>query len=434
MENRISCVTVRPIAKAEEARWIGLLKEHHYLGFNGVIGERINYVAEENGQWIALLSWAAAALNLEDRDKWIGWVYEQKMDRLIFVANNWRFLILPQSRRKNLASHILSLNLKRISSDWIAKYGHPILMVETFVDLNRNKGTCYKADNWLQVGLTKGFSKQRDSYNFHGEKKIIFVKQLAANAREILGTPWTNSVLLPNYQRSKSVINAAQVPVFGAKGLLKFCNTINDSRSNHGKRYQTGAMLTLCLLAIFSGMNSYNKICLWGKTLTTKQLADLKIWRAPSASAIRSFILSLDANDVDQKITDWFLGSDSLRGFALAIDGKTLRGSHDGEKKALQLLSLVTHSDGVIVAQEKIEDKTNEIPVAQKLLRGLDIKGSIITGDAMHTQTETATVIVREKEADYVFTVKGNQPTLKVEIEKALKQSAFSPSANNHYR
>lgn len=427
MENRKSRVNVRPITKAEEVRWVALLKEHHYLGFNGVIGERINYVAEEDGQWIALLSWAAAALKLESRDNWIGWCREQKMDRLKFVANNWRFLILPKFRRKNLASHVLSLNLKRLSNDWKTKYSHPILMVETFVDLNRNKGTCYKADNWVQVGLTKGFRKFFDTYDFHGEKKIIFMKPLALNARETLGLSWTNSVLIPSYQRSKCVIDALNVPVFGPKGLLAFCNTVKDARSKHGKRYQTGPLLSFCLLAIFSGMNSYSKICLWGQSLTTKQLADLRVWRAPSVSAIRSFILSLNANEVDKKITDWFLGSDSLRGLALAIDGKTLRGSRDGDKRALQLLSLVTHDDGVVVTQEKVDDKTNEIPVAQELLKGLDIKGSIITADAMHTQIETATVIVREKEADYVFTVKGNQPNLKTDIEKALQKSAFSP-------
>jgi len=430
----LSSVVVRPITKEEELRWVSLLKEHHYLGFNGVIGERVNYVAEANGEWVALLSWAAAALKLEDRDKWIGWCREQKMDRLKFVANNWRFLILPEFRRPNLASHILSLNLKRISRDWIKQYGHPILMVETFVDSNRNKGTCYKADNWVQVGYTKGFTKNYETYNFNGSKKIIFMKPLAADAREILGTPWTNSILISNNQRSKSMINAAKVPVFGPKGLLLFCNTITDTRSKHGKRYQTGPLLSFCLLAIFSGMNSYNKICTWGKSLTTKQLADLKVWRAPSVSAIRSFILSLKANEVDQKITEWFLGSDSLCGLALALDGKTLRGSHDGEKKALQLLSMVTHDEGVVIAQEQVADKTNEIPVAQKLLRDLDIRGSIITGDALHTQTETATIIVREKEADYVFTVKGNQPTIKAEIEKALKQSAFSPCGNINYR
>lgn len=222
------------------------------------------------------------------------------------------------------------------------------------------------------------------------------------------------------------MINSNNISVFGPKGLLSFCNKIADSRSKHGKRYQTGPFLTFCLLAIFSGMNSCRKINIWGKTLTAKQLGDLKVWRPPSESAIRSFILSLDANNIDKQITEWILTSDSLNGVVLAIDGKALRGSHDGEKKAIQLLSLVTH-EGVIVAQEKIADKTNEIPVAQKMLNDLDIKGAIITGDALHTQTETATVIVREKEADYVFTVKGNQPTLKSEIEKALNQSAFSP-------
>lgn len=146
-------VIVRPLLKSEEGRWVSLLTEHHYLGFNGVIGERINYVAEINGEWIALLSWASAALKIEARDQWLGWCREQKMDRLKFIANNWRFLILPEHRKPNLASHILSLNLKRLSNDWIAEYGHPILMAETFVDLNRNKGTCYKADK-LDSGRT----------------------------------------------------------------------------------------------------------------------------------------------------------------------------------------------------------------------------------------------------------------------------------------
>ncbi len=178
-------------------------------------------------------------------------------------------------------------------------------------------------------------------------------------------------------------------------------------------------------------MFSYRQIYLWGKTLTQKQLADLKVWRSPSVSAIRCFILSLDASKVDKQITDWLLQNDSLKDVALALDGKTLRGSHDGEKKAIQLLSLVTH-DGVVVAQQQIENKTNEIPVAQTMLKNIDIKGAIITADAMHTQSKTASIIVKERAVDYVFTVKENQPTLKLEIEKALNQSAFPPSVASY--
>ena len=421
-----SKIVVRPIKKEEESCWVSLLKAHHYLGFNGVIGERINYVAEENGEWVALISWAGAALKLEDRDKWIGWCYEQKIARLKFIANNWRFLILPEYRRPNLASHILSLSLKRLSNDWIEKYKHPIIMVETFVDAARNKGTCYIADNWIRIGLSKGFCQCYETYNFHGEKKIIFMKSLEKNGRSILGHPWTNSILISPYQRSRSVINPKKIPLFGPKGLIAFCNTVKDSRSKHGKRYQNGPFLAFCLLAVFSGMNSYKKICQWGKTLTPQHLEKLKLRNAPSESGIRDFILSLDVNDVDQKVTDWLLASDSLNGIALAFDGKTLRGSRDGKNKAIQLLSLVTH-EGTVIAQRKVDNKTNEIPVAQELLMEMDIRGAILTGDALHTQEKTATIIAREKEADYVFTVKDNQPTLTVEIKNALAQSAFSP-------
>jgi hypothetical protein len=171
---------------------------------------------------VVLLSWAAAALRMEARDQWPDWCREQKMDRLKFIANNWRFLILPEHRKPNLASRILSLNLKRLSNDWLAQYRHPILMVETFVDLNRNKGTCYKADNWVQVGLTKGFSKNHEGYHFHGKIKIIFMKALKPRAREILGTPWINSFLISPDQRNRSMINSNNILVFGPKGLLSF--------------------------------------------------------------------------------------------------------------------------------------------------------------------------------------------------------------------
>ena len=430
MEKRLfRTTTIRPILKEEEIRWISLLKEHHYLGFNGVLGERINYVAESNGEWVALLCWSSAALNIEARDKWLNWSYEEKLIRLKFVANNTRFLVLPHFRIPNLASHVLSLNLKRLSNDWMIKYKHPILLVETFVDSNRNKGTCYKADNWIQVGMTKGFSRGHASIHFHGEKKIILLKQLNANARDVLGNSYTNSILISPYKRSKIVITKNKMPLFQPKNLLKFCSTISDSRSNHGKRYQTAPLLAFCILAMFSGMNSYKKIHQWGKSLNEDQLADLKIWKNPSESAIRHFILSLDAASIDQKITNWYMGVESLNGVALAFDGKVLRGSHNGGKRPLQLLSLVTHADAIVVAQRKVEDKTNEIPVAQKMLSELDLKGAILTGDAMHTQTETAAIIVRDKEADYVFTVKNNQSKIKTEIEETLTASAFSPYA-----
>jgi len=429
-----SKVIVRPILSTnEEARLVELMRAHHYLSYNGVIGERIHYVAEYEGTWVALLSWACAALKTGDRDKWIGWCREQKMARLKFVSNNWRFLILPEFQIKNLASHVLSKNLRRLSNDWEQKYKHPILMAETFVDATRNRGTCYRAENWILVGETQGFQKDQDSYHFHGNKKLIFMKPLRPRAREILGNEWTHPLFLQLIPRKVTMANTDKILIFGETGLYEFCKGLQDSRSKYGLRHQGSGLMVLCTLAVLSGAKSYNAIGAWIKTIPIKTLHKLRIWVCPSVSTVRRYLMGLDSLDTDQKLTQWLLSNDSLNGIALAIDGKTLRGSRNGETPAVQLLSIVTHEDAQIIAQRKISDKTNEIPVARQLIEDLPIQGAIITADALHTQTETATTIVRDNKAEYVFTVKDNQPKLKQEIQSSLQNSDFSPSANSSH-
>jgi hypothetical protein len=111
-------VSVRLIKSTEANNWDSLMSQHHYLGFRCLVGETLKYIAEINGQWVALIGWGTAAFKNRHRDKWIGWLPEQQWKRLKYIANNQRFLILPEIRIKNLASKILSLNLKRLSSDW----------------------------------------------------------------------------------------------------------------------------------------------------------------------------------------------------------------------------------------------------------------------------------------------------------------------------
>jgi len=108
---------------------------YHYLGFKHLVGESTRYVALLEEQWIALLGWSSAAFKSAPRDQWIGWSEEQRPQRLKFLANNSRYLILPGILVKNLASKTLALNLKHLSADWLADYGHPVLLAETFVDL-----------------------------------------------------------------------------------------------------------------------------------------------------------------------------------------------------------------------------------------------------------------------------------------------------------
>ena len=115
-----------------------------------------------------------------------------------------------------------------------------------------------------------------------------------------------------------------------------------------------------------------------------------------------------------------------LRGKGIALDGKVLRGSSDKDIPAVHLLSAVVHDEGVVLGQMRVDKKTNEIKVFQPILEEMDIEGSVITADALHTQKEAARYVVEEKKADYVFIAKDNQPTLRQDIE-ALDWSAFPP-------
>ena len=132
------------------------------MGFKSLVGEL-------RGQWVALLGWSSAALQCRPRDAWIGWSQVIQWQRLHLIANNSRFLVLTGINIPNLASKTLSLNLKRLSKDWQEIHGHPILLAETFVDISRFQGTCYKAANWIFLGLTQGFGKSAKRYYHHGQ-------------------------------------------------------------------------------------------------------------------------------------------------------------------------------------------------------------------------------------------------------------------------
>jgi hypothetical protein len=141
-------ISVRPIQPEELSRWEKLVNKYHYLKNAAMVGESLRYVAEQNGQWIALLGWSSAAFHLQPRDRWIGWNHTQRHARRHLVACNARFVILPEGQPGlNQASKIMSLNLARLSQDWQTAYDHPILLAETFIDPDRFEGTCYRAAN-----------------------------------------------------------------------------------------------------------------------------------------------------------------------------------------------------------------------------------------------------------------------------------------------
>jgi hypothetical protein len=139
------------------AAFKSFLSQYHYLGFDRSIGENMKYmVCSKDTTPLACLLFGSAAWSCSSRDKFIGWNKVQRAENLRLITNNTRFLILPWVRVPHLASHVLALVSRRVSGDWLAKYGHPILALETFVETGRFKGTCYQAANWIRVGTTSG--------------------------------------------------------------------------------------------------------------------------------------------------------------------------------------------------------------------------------------------------------------------------------------
>ena len=141
------------------------------------IGNTLWYVATWIGEWVAGLSFSAAAWKCGARDRWIGWDFRHQYDRLNLIANNSRFLILPHCHYKNLASKALSLCRRRIQADWLERFGYPLLLLETFVDPTRFAGTIYRAANWHYVGDTLGYRRIRGGYSqIHQSPKLVFVQ------------------------------------------------------------------------------------------------------------------------------------------------------------------------------------------------------------------------------------------------------------------
>ena len=168
IEGRLSELQPIQIQHATQAQDVRLfrtfLQQHHYLGYSGPVGENLKYLAyDPQGRLLGCLLYGAAAWRVAGRDRFIGWNDITRRRGLSRVANNMRFLILPGIRVPHLASHLLALISRRISADWQEKYGHPILLLETFVEQQRFAGTCYKAANWVCVGQTTGRSRNHSS-------------------------------------------------------------------------------------------------------------------------------------------------------------------------------------------------------------------------------------------------------------------------------
>ena len=217
-----------------EEIWDYMVREYHYLGYQKMIGPRVKYLVFAEDKPIAALSYNQASLTLGVREEYIGWDAAEKKQFLPHIVNNNRFMIAPWVKVKNLASYLLSASLKMIKNDWHSSYGRIPYMVETFVDLNRNKGICYRAANWVYLGETKGFTKAGKSFVYHGNPKGVYIYILDKKFKRIIEKNTSSRRTLKTAQREK-LIMMLQTPDWNPD-ILKDAGITPESVSQLGNR------------------------------------------------------------------------------------------------------------------------------------------------------------------------------------------------------
>jgi hypothetical protein len=426
-------VTVRLITEPERERFDALLEQKHYLGSARMVGRTLRYVAELDGEWVALACFSAASLHLKARENWIRWTPRQRARRLGFLVNNSRYLVLPERERlPNLASRALGLCLRRLSRDWQARWGQPVFVVESFVDETRYRGVCYRACGFEAVGPTAGFQRaSRDFYHEHGEPKQLYLKELQPGARALLRRGRWPEELAAQEER---IAGPCPWHAPELESLLDRFGELRDGRNGHGLRHRQPFVLACAAVAVLMGAGGYQAIEDTCRKFTQRQLRALGCQRRngdyapPSDSTFYRVLSKVDTHQFDRLVGDWLLEQELSAVARLAVDGKTLRGSGRTDGKPLQLLSAVTHRLRLTLAQVPIEDKSNEIPAFPKLLRDLPkFDEALVTADAMHCQQESARVVTQELGWDYLFGLKGNQTGVLERAERLLQQQAFPP-------
>jgi len=185
--SRLRPLEFQPVRRSgEEPLFNSLIEQYHYLGYEQPVGEHAKYLVWAQGRPVACLAWSSAPRHLGSRDRFIGWSAEARRRNIRFLAYNTRFLILPWVQVEHLASHILSRMAKRLSPDWERVYGHPIYFLETFIDPERYRGTCYRAANWVLMGKTTGRGKDDQTNRPNRSIKEVWGYPLRRRFRELL--------------------------------------------------------------------------------------------------------------------------------------------------------------------------------------------------------------------------------------------------------
>lgn len=419
-------------SKKEIARCDQAIIEHHYLHNATLVGEHLRYAFVYNGRWLAVATWSSAAFHIKDRDQFIGWTSEQCRRRLPLLANNSRLLVMPECHYPNLISRFMKLMLAQLSEDWQRRWGHPIAMVETFVDPRCFQGTAYKVSGWSHLGKSAGWKRDADDfYEKNGVPKQIWVRELVKKAcvklrAAQLPEAWAK---VEESRRPRCTANAEEI-----RGLMETIEQeVPEFRRRQALAYPLPGLISLIVMAMAQGVvRGPTELAIYADTLSQAQLRALKFRRNRNTGEVRcpkKTVFSTILQEVDDQLIEGILlrWQAQILGPAkdkiVIVDGKKVR--HAG----VEIVNAVD-SQGRFLGSVLTESKSNEIPAARLLLRGQDLLDKIVLADALHTNEETAQQILLEGGGNYLMTVKGNQPTLEKNLQKLFAEQSFSPSAD----
>jgi len=384
-----SCVLKVRLVTGDELGWYNeLMREHHPLGV-AASGRVLRYVAEYGGTLVVLGTFGSAAWRVPVRDEFIGWDPVQRDERLERVCCNQRLCVLPAAEAvPHAASRALAAMLRRLPADHLGAFGVRLMAVESFTDPQAHAGTTYAACGFTEAGRTAGYGRSRGSAHFtrHGQPKAYWVRELASGGIAALSAAFDTRLLTGRRHPDFGALNMSA----GSGSLLEYLGKVTDHRKPKGVRHDLAAILAVIVVARLCGADSVYAAAQFAAAMPQEALRRcgiryskrLRKYVPPSHKTIKRAVRKIDAKAADRQLCAW-LRAEAAAGRLdwrhIAVDGKTVRGARDGDGKAPHLLSAYEVRGGIVLGQDEVDGKTNEItcfvPLLQAILDGRARRG-----------------------------------------------------------
>ena len=451
----LKAVTVRLIEDAERERFDEELVNKHYLKNANAVGRVLRYVAEYSGQWVALLTFNSAAYHIKPRDQWLHWAAAQVPQRRHLIAQNSRFLVLAAPGKwPNLASRVLKLACARLANDWQQHYGYPVLAVETFVDPQRFRGTCYKAAGWEVLGPTQGNGRNwQDFYTDCRHPKEVWVHALSPTALEQLRAAELSADLIDPARPQPPACPVATTELASLHEYFR--SHMTEHRKGKGLRHKLASCLTMMALATVAGCKGPHAMAEFAQGFNHAQRRSLRCWPRPGRPreydvpcerTLRRLLKKVDPKELKAALVGWMRQEDPIAPKVLHADGKVLKNADPAPArsatvepasqpvesceipeelqkpkadKALTLVNFQT-TEQRLVDQIAVPRDTNEEAAVAAHLPKMDLTGVCLTTDAAHLTKANCRQLTQNNGADFFLFLKGNQPTALAKAEQLL--------------